>query len=56
MAPGLRGFRKGPSRCAPNTTASPGRRAAVIEVMAESDFSITGTGPVAVVGAITVVP
>src|SRR5271168_1793063 len=56
MAPGLSGFTNGPSRCAPNTTASPGRLAAAIDVMAASDFSMTGTGPVAVVGAITVVP
>ncbi len=27
-----------------------------MEVIAESDFSMTGTGPIAVVGAITVVP
>ena len=56
MAPGFCGLTNGPSRCAPSTTASPGRRAAAIDVMAASDFSMTGTGPVAVVGAIAVVP
>src|SRR6201999_697564 len=56
IAPGLRGFIKGPSRCGPNTTASPGSRPAAIEVIAESDSSMNATGQIAVGGALAVVP